>query len=163
RAGWGCGATLSVGVHALDAVGWALGREIEGVAGATSRDRAGGCAGRETSAVAVLRFEGGATASFRVSIDGGDDATRITLSGNGVTARLAGGEADPTGGLLRWSARRGVRERLEALERATEGALGSPLLVPYLAAAIAALRDGERPGDSERLPAIASVRRAHLA
>ncbi|MBX3224940.1 MAG: Gfo/Idh/MocA family oxidoreductase [Labilithrix sp.] len=167
RRGWGCGALLSVGIHAIDAIGWALGRDIEATAGLTSSSASVGGAARgggETAAVGVFRFAGGAMASFRVSLDGAGDATRITMCGDGKTVTLEGGEGDPTAGALRWSARRARdRERLEALERDTPGAVGSPLLVPYLGAVVAAVRDGEVPGESQRLPSIAETFAAHAA
>ncbi|MDF2692840.1 MAG: putative secreted oxidoreductase [Labilithrix sp.] len=163
RRGWGCGALLSIGIHAIDAIAWALGRGIESVAGLTTSRRSAHEEG-ETAAVAVLRFAGGAMASLRISLDGAADTTRITVCGGGATASLVGGEADPTCGVVSWSARTaGDRARLEALERDTRGALGSPLLVPYLGDAIRALRDGEAPGDSQRLPSIADAFSAHAA
>lgn len=170
RQGWGCGALLSIGIHAIDAMGWALGREVERAAGLTStrdqrlasRDRSAPV--DETAAVAILRFNGGAMASFRISLDGGGDATTITLCGNGKTAILRGGEADPTANNVQWCARSsGDRARLEALERDTPGAMGAPLLVPYLGAAVCALRDGETPGQSQRLPSIVDAFGAHAA
>lgn len=162
RRAWGCGALLSVGIHALDAIGWALGRDIVSAAGLTTSARAEVVT--ETAAVVLLRFAGGAMASLRISLDGGGDSTRITMCGNGTTVQLAGGEADPTGGTLEWStARARDRERLQALERDTPGALGSPLLVPYLGGVIAAIRDGEEPGESQRLPSIADSFAAHAA
>ncbi|MBX3258904.1 MAG: Gfo/Idh/MocA family oxidoreductase [Labilithrix sp.] len=167
RRGWGCGALLSIGIHAIDAVAWALGRDVDGAAGLTSSRRARG--GEvdpegETAAVGVLRLAGGAMASLRVSLDGAGDATRIVMCGAGKTVTLAGGEADPTSGSLLWSARTaGERARLEALERDTPGALGSPLLVPFLGAAVAAVRDGEAPGESQRLPSISDTFGAHAA
>lgn len=171
RRDWGCGALLSIGVHAIDAMAWALGREIEpanlieSAAGITTNLRAAdaGVVG-ETSAVAIFRLTRGAMASLRISLDGGGDTTTITVCGAGKTAHLTGGEADPTAGALRWSARSARdRERVEALERDTPGALGSPLLVPYIARAVSAIRDGETPGQSQRLLSIADVASAHAA
>lgn len=162
RQGWGCGAVLSIGIHVIDAIRWVLDREVETTASLVSavRDRVE----VETAAVALLRFEGNAMASLRISLDGGGDATRITMCGAGKTVHLEGRESDPTCGTLRWSTRsRRDRERLEALERDTPGALGSPLLVPYLGEALAALRDGERPGESRRLPSIEDTLGAHTA
>lgn len=161
RTTWGCGALLSIGIHALDAVTWALGRAIESVSGMTfAREPAAG----ETSAVAVVRYVGGALLSLRLSLDGGADATRITACGGGVTASIAGTEADPTGTPIAWLTRdAGARRRLEALERASDGTLGTPLLVPYLAGVLDGLRAGESPGDSDRLPSIATTLDAHEA
>src|SRR5688572_27936185 len=36
RTTWGCGAILSIGIHAIDAVAWALGRPIEAASGMTT-------------------------------------------------------------------------------------------------------------------------------
>jgi predicted dehydrogenase len=166
RRGWGCGALLSIGIHAVDALAWSLGRPVERAAAIASRARFGADAEGETAAVALFGFAGGASASLRISLDGGADTTHLRVCGGGVTAELVGPEADPTGGTLRWfAASSSRRAHLEALERGTPGALGSPLLVPYLGAAIAALRDGERPGDGggERLPSIADAFGAHAA
>ena len=158
---WGTGALLSIGIHAVDAIAWALGRKIEGVCGMLNDRRA---AGGETAAVALLRFAGGALASLRISLDGGADVTRIVACGRGITVACEGGEADPTANPLRWSAQeKTARERLEALERDTAGASGPPLLVPYLAGAVDALRQGMVPGECERLPSIADVVDAHAA
>jgi len=155
RKGWGCGALLSIGIHALDVLVWAIGQPIEGVSGMTSR-REG--AEHETAATALLRFRGGAKATLRLSLDGGGDSTRMSFCGRGVTACIEGGEADPTASLVRWSALDdAARVRLEELERATPGALGPPLLVPYVGDAIAALREGRNP------IGIADVADAHRA
>jgi predicted dehydrogenase len=135
RKDWGCGALLSIGIHAIDAVTWALDREIERVASVASKN------GR--SAVALLGFVGGAMASVRISLEGGANSTRMTFCGGGRTAFLEGPEADPTCRELVWAGRDAVR--LRALEGATPGARGSPLLVPYIASTLAALRDGEAP------------------
>ncbi len=158
---WGCGALLSIGIHAVDAVAWALGRRIESVSGTLHARHEGG---GETAAVALLRFAGGALATLRISLDGGADTTRITACGRGITAVLEGGEADPTASTLTWVARDpAARTRLEALERDTTGALGPPLLVPYVAGAIDAVRQGLSPGASDALPSIADVEGAHAA
>jgi predicted dehydrogenase len=158
---WGAGALLSIGIHAVDAIAWALGRKIVGVCGMLSDRRA---AGGETAAVALLRFSGGAIASLRISFEGGADLTRIVACGRGVTVACEGSEADPTANALRWSAQDArARHRLEALERDTAGATGAPLLVPYLAGAVDALRQGTLPGESERLPSITDVVDAHAA
>lgn len=158
---WGAGALLSIAIHAVDAITWALDRKIEGVSGLLS-DRF--AAGGETAAVALFRFAGGALASLRISLDGGADATRIVACGRGITVVCEGSEADPTANALRWSAQDlRARARLEALERDTAGSNGAPLLVPYLAGAVDALRQGVPPGESERLPALAGVADAHAA
>jgi len=158
---WGTGALLSIGIHAVDAIAWAVGKKIEGVCGMVNERRA---AGGETAAVALLRFAGGSLASLRISLDGGADVTRIVACGRGISAICEGTEADPTAKPLRWSALDDrARARVEELERDTAGATGSPLLVPYLAGAVDALRQGMMPGETERLPAIADVVDAHAA
>jgi predicted dehydrogenase len=166
RTTWGCGALLSIGIHAVDALAWAFNRKIEGVSGmATGRDGTRQAApNTETAAVALFQFAGGALASLRISIDGGADTTRIAVCGRGITAQIDGPEADPTATCVRWSAfDERARERLEALERDTTGALGPPLLVPYIGSAVRALRAGALPGEHEHLPSIASTYDAHAA
>ncbi len=160
---WGCGAVLSVGIHAIDAVLWALGRRVATVSGRVIRR---GGAWAETGGVGFLGLEGGALVSLRISFDGGADATRLTFCGGGITAIIEGGEGDPTASSVRWVVPRSSSARLaslRALEHETEGATGSPLLVPYLGEAISALREGRVPGDTSRLPSIADVFDAHAA
>ena len=162
-ASWGCGAVLSIGIHAIDALEWAINRQVTSVSSLVTR-RAGAWA--ETGAVAVIAFEGGALASLRLSLDGGADATELTFCGDGVTASIAGGEGDPTATSVTWSVARGPGSHarlaaLEALERETRGSLGSPLLVPYVGDVIAALREGCLPGDTQRIPSIADCSSAH--
>lgn len=161
---WGCGAVLSIGIHAIDAVQWAMGRNVEHVTGTTTRrDGSWG----ETGAVAVVRFEGGGLASLRLSLDGGADSTRLSFCGRGVTASIEGGEGDPTASAVRWHVARwpGAHARLaalQALERGVSGALGSPLVVAYIGDVIAALRDGCAPGETPRIPAVEDCFDAHL-
>lgn len=156
---WGCGAILSVGVHALDAVLWALGRRPTEAIGRSIR-REGAHA--ETSAAGMISFEGGALLSFRISFDGGADSTRLMVCGRGVTAVIEGGEGDPTASSVRWMAESSQRIRsLEQLERETAGATASPLIVPYVGDALAAVREGRFPGDTARLPSIGDVFESH--
>lgn len=158
---WGCGALLSIGIHALDAVTWALGRPIVRVAGVTRR-REG--ARHDTAAAVLLEYAGGAVVSLRLSLDGGADATRIMACGGGTTVVLQGGEADPTAKPLAWYADDpSTLARLRALEATSPGALGSPLLVPYLAGVVRALRAGQSPGDTDLVPSIEDTRSAHEA
>ena len=162
-ASWGCGAVLSVGIHAIDAVLWALNRRVVDASGLTTR-RHGAWA--ETGVVGLMEFDGGALASLRISFDGGADSTRLAFCGNGITAFIEGGEGDPTASSIRWVALPGAAARvaaLQTLERETDGATGSPLLVPYLGDAIAAVREGRVPGDTQRLPSIADSFEAHAA
>ena len=160
-AAWGCGVLLSVGVHAVDAVCWAIGRPLARASGALAhRDGIE----VETSAVAHLVFEGGALASVRATFDAGFDATRLSFTGGGVTAVIEGGEVDPTASSVTWScADDETRAKLEALERASDGGTAAPLIVPFLLQAIARVREGVRPGAHDTLPSIADTEAAHRA
>lgn len=161
RATWGCGAILSIGVHALDAVCWALASEPVDVSGFVER---GPAFDIETRAAVALRFRSGAIATLHVTLDAGPDRTTLAFAGNGVTARIEGGEADPTAGAVAWSAiDGGARRRLEAIERESAGDLHGPLVVPFVGGALEALRRGEAPGESETLPSITDVRPGHDA
>jgi predicted dehydrogenase len=162
-ASWGCGAVLSIGIHAIDALEWAVGRAVIDAHGVTTK-REGAWA--ETGAVGLVRFEGGALASLRISLDGGADGTRLAFCGRGVTAIIEGPEGDPTATTVRWHVARGPGAHaraasLEALERETAGSLGSPLLVPYIGDAVKALREGCMPGQNDRLLSIADSFEAH--
>ncbi len=162
REGWGCGALLSVGIHALDAVCFAMGRgltEVKSLLGPAARGEV------EKTGSMLLGFAGGAHAVMRVTFDsGGPDETRMSFSGGGVTAAIAGSEVDPTGSRVLWrTGDAAKRLRLEAMEQATRGHMAAPLLVPYLGEAIQALREGHRPGACEALPAIGDVAAAHRA
>jgi predicted dehydrogenase len=158
---WGCGVLLSVGVHAVDAICWALGRpllESHGVLGYRPGIEV------ETTALATMRFQGGARATVRASFDGTNDSTRISFSGDGITAVIEGAELDPTASRVRWSASDPrVLEALLAIERAASGGLERPLIVPFLHGAIASARDGARPGETPALPSIESTVDAHRA
>ena len=159
--GWGCGVLLSVGVHAVDAICWALGRplrESSGVLGYRPGIEV------ETTALATLRFHGGARATVRASFDGTNDRTCISFRGEGISAVIEGAELDPTASRVRWSASDPrVLESLLAIERASSGGLERPLIVPFLHGAIAAARDGARPGEMPALPSIESTVDAHRA
>jgi predicted dehydrogenase len=162
REAWGCGALLSVGIHALDAVCFAMGRgvvEVRGFLGPTSRGEV------EKTGSMLLAFARGAHAVMRVTFEGGDpDSTRLSFSGGGVTACIEGTEVDPTVAGVQWRTDDAAkRVRLETMEQATRGHTSAPLLVPYLGEAIQALREGRTPGTCEALPAIGDVAAAHLA
>jgi predicted dehydrogenase len=157
RASWGCGALLSVGIHALDAMCFALNRtplDVRALLGPGELER---------TACVLVSFEGGAAAVVRVAFDGGGpDEVRMTFCGGGVTATIAGTEVDPTAGAVRWTASDSVRRaRLEALEAATGGQTAAPLLVPYIGEALAAVRRGLGPGGCDALPSIGDVAGAH--
>lgn len=161
RATWGCGAILSIGVHALDAVCWALASEPADIRGFVER-RAGFDV--ETRAAVALRFRSGAIGALHITLDAGPDRTFLAFAGNGVTARIEGGEADPTASAVAWSAiDGGARRRLEVMERESAGDLHGPLVVPFVGGALEALRRGETPGESDALPSIGDVRPGHDA
>jgi predicted dehydrogenase len=162
REGWGCGALLSVGIHALDAVCFAMGRsviEVQCLLGPAARGEV------EKTGSMLLGFAGGAHAVMRVTFEGGGpDETRMSFSGGEVTASIVGSEVDPTCSHILWRTRDAAkRVRLEAMEQATRGHTAAPLLVPYIGDAIRALREGHRPGACEALPAIGDVAAAHHA
>ena len=142
---WGCGALTSVGIHAVDAVVWALGAtpvEVHCVKNGVP----------ETEAVMTLRFDTGSLAALRLTFHAGPDRTRLVFAGNGLTATIAGGEADPTASDVDWHPR---RADLLALERAAGGHASGPLIVPFIEEALTALRKGHPPLD------IASVTASH--
>jgi predicted dehydrogenase len=154
---WGCGALLSVGIHALDAVCFALSRAplaVRAVAGGDDPER---------NAAVLVTFAGGALLALRLTFEGGGaDEVRITFCGNGVTATIAGSEVDPTAGAVQWKttdARR--RSELERIEARAGGHPAPPLLVPYLAEVVDAVRRGLAAGECEALPSIASVAASH--
>jgi predicted dehydrogenase len=159
RAGWGCGALLSVGIHALDAVCFALDRPVADVA-CTRRPPDEGH--EEASAILLATFEGGAAAVLRVTFDGGPDETRLSFCGGGVTAAIAGSEADPTASSIAWRCADATKLRLlKELECSSDGSLHGPLLVPFLGRAIEARRRDALPGQCDALPSIADVFAAH--
>ncbi|MBX3232200.1 MAG: Gfo/Idh/MocA family oxidoreductase [Labilithrix sp.] len=130
---WGCGAMLSIGIHALDLVLWIANRRV-----VASRGREG--FGRPTIDVATageiaLELEGGASARVAITLDEPRACdVRLAVEGDGTTAYLHAAEADPTGTPLSWRGPRAVRYPAPA------GALGSPLLVPFIHEALAAPR-----------------------
>jgi predicted dehydrogenase len=158
---WGAGALLSVGIHAVDAVCFALGRAVLDARGIAAPASPGEL---ERAASMIIAFAGGAHAAVRVTFDAAEDGVRIAFAGAGVTAVIAGGEADPTAARVEWTATRpATRARLAAIERDAGGHDAAPLLVHYLGEAVAALREGRSPGETGALPSIADVRQAHDA
>jgi predicted dehydrogenase len=154
---WGCGALLSVGIHALDAVCFALSRAPLAV-----RCMAGGDDSERNAAV-LATFAGGALLALRITLEGGGpDEVRISFCGNGVTATIAGGEVDPTAAAVQWKTADARRlSELERIEQRAGGHLAGPLLVPYLGEAVDALRQGLAAGECDALPSIASVAASH--
>jgi predicted dehydrogenase len=164
RSAWGCGPLLSVGIHALDALCFALDRPVLRAGWAPGPRAAGDLADeeREASAILLTTFAAGATAALRVTLDAGPDATRLSFCGDGVTAVIEADGADPTASSVVWrSDDVSKRRALAEVERATEGPLHGPLLVPFLGRAIEAHRRGARPGETDALPSIRDVIAAH--
>jgi predicted dehydrogenase len=158
---WGCGVLLSVGIHAVDAVCFALARPLTQALGSLSYRRGMEV---ETSAVMTMAFDGGALACLRATFDADADTTRLSFAGGGASAVIEGSELDPTAANVTWSAPSKARLRfLEALESQSAGARNPPLLVPFLHAAIDAVKRGALPGDCDALPSVASAWAAHDA
>jgi predicted dehydrogenase len=156
---WGCGALLSVGIHAIDALCYALDRPVVEVSGVTGAADGGAL---ETTAVALATFAGGACAAVRATLEGGPDQTRLSFCGAGITAAIVGSEADPTAGPVHWTCEdEAMLRRLRELEDGTDGALHGPLIVPYMGRAIAAARRGgtDPPGDA--CPSVRDAAAAH--
>lgn len=131
HARWGCGAMTSIGIHAIDLVLWILGRPVTGHRGQEWVGRAG--VDVATQGELEIAFEGGATARILLSVDArGMNAVCLRVHGDVASAELRAGEADPTGTPLTL---RGLAPIVDA-----GGALGSPLLVPYIHEALAAFR-----------------------
>jgi predicted dehydrogenase len=139
---WGCGALLSVGIHAVDAVCFALDRRALDVRGIFSTQRG---LDVETSASALLGFEGGAHAALRLTFDAGSDRTRFSFTGGGMTAILKGTEADPTAAPVRWRGCPHSVERARLIERSVDGHSGPPLIVPYIGHCLDIIRRGRSP------------------
>ena len=159
REGWGAGALLSVGIHAVDAACFALDRAVLRVHGALGPSDAGAL---ETTAGVLVAFSGGATGVVRVTFDAGDDDVRIAFAGAGVTATLSGGEVDPTAGRVGWkTADPKKRARLESnrarRRRPRVGSTAGPI---SRRRRIGAARR-RRPRSCAALPSIEDVARAH--
>lgn len=156
---WGCGALLSIGVHAIDLAVHVLGERPVRVTGALGYGRRMEV---ETSAVMSLELASGALVSARITFDGGADDARFVVSGGGVTAELSGSEEDLTARPIAWrssSARR--LADLVALERSIAAPTAPPLIVPYLGDLVAQARLGA--ADAATVPTMADGFDAHLA
>ena len=164
RAEWGCGVLLSVGIHAIDVVGFALGRPLSFESGSLGY-REG--IEVETSGELTTRVNGGATASFRATFEGASDRTLISFAsfkGDGLHAVIRGSEGDPTASRVIWrTSDRAKRLALAAREAQCAGPLHPPLIVPFLGAAIAAAARGAAPGECAALQSVESTRAAHEA
>jgi predicted dehydrogenase len=151
---WPCGAMLSIGIHAVDLILWCVGRSV--VRSSLSDSRVRGALD--------LEFEDATTAEIRVALDvPGRNDFRLRVRGPQASADLLASEEDPTATPLRWQ---GAEP-----PPVTTGATGSPLLVPYVHAALAgehirvrdvaaahALSAKPRDGDLERDSALCRAR-----
>lgn len=154
---WGAGALLSVGIHALDAACFALGR-LPDRALAIAPRRAG--EHLESHGVVVVSA-GGALISMRVTFEAGASRVSLTFAGGGLSATLLGSESDPTARMPRWaSASSALKARAAAIAAATPGANAPPLVVPFFARVVASCADARARAD---LPSIADVAACHLA
>ncbi len=140
RAQWGCGALLSIGIHAIDLATWIVGAPVESVSSAERYGRA--WIDVPTAGEITLRFDDGSRADVFITLDApGADHVRIAARGDAGSAELVGAEGDPTAGAL------AVRGRARADRAEVEGAggaSGSPLLVPFVKEALEAHLRGER-------------------
>jgi len=164
RTAWGCGVLLSVGIHAIDAVGFALGRPLSFASGSLGYRKG---VEVETSGEMTTRVDGGARALFRATFEGASDRTMISFAsfeGSSFRAVIRGSESDPTASRVLWrTPDRAKRLALAAREAECPGQLHPPLIVPFLVAAIAAVARGAAPGECEALPSAESTRAAHEA
>lgn len=158
---WGCGALLSVGIHALDAACFAMGRGIRDIA-CFRLDPANGDV--EKAAVLVGNFDGGTLFSLRITFDTGDEETRLAFAGNALAATITGSEMDATASEVRFTGAR-ASEVMRTLTREANvgGASAPPLLVPFIGAALDAVREGRSPGTCDALPSMLDVIPAHDA
>lgn len=137
HAQWGCGAMLSIGIHAIDLLLWVVGQRVIGASGREWAGRASVDVG--TAGELRLLFESGAHAELHVTLDAEcANGVRLVVTGVAATAELRAGEADPTASalVLRGAGRNDFAR--------AGGASGSPLLVPFIHEAIAAF-DAHRP------------------
>jgi predicted dehydrogenase len=136
QAQWGCGAMLSIGIHAIDLLLWIVGRRVLGASGREWRGRPAVDVG--TGGELLILFEGGTHAELHLTLDARRaDEVRLVVSGAGTTAVLVEGEGDPTASPLV------LHGRSHDAVRAT-GASGSPLIVPFVHEAVSAF-DARRP------------------
>ncbi len=161
-ASWGCGALLSVGIHALDAALFALGGRVAHVMGIVGGPRRQGVE-VDTGAVVCLATASGAMISLRITLDAAADRTRMAFTGGGVTAIIEGTEEDPTASDVIWHADAPTRARLLRLEAEEAGYRAAPLLVPYLGRGLERLAESPLIGPDLAVPSVRGVAPAHRA
>lgn len=155
RRDWGCGPLLSIGIHAVDAVLYALADEPATVAASLWRRPDG----LESSATVLFTTSRGAAVVLRSTVEASSDATRMAFCGGGLTAVIEGTEEDPTAGAVAWSAAAARLARLRALEAEEPGYTAGPLLVPLVGAALG--RDSPGGGAPMAPPTVQAVAPAH--
>ena len=134
---WGCGAMLSIGIHAIDLLLWIVGRRVLGASGREWFGRSSVDVG--TGGELLILFEGGTHAQLHLTLDAERaNEVRLVVSGESMTAVLAAGEGDPTASPLV------LHGREHGGVASAGGATGSPLLVPFVHEAVAAF-DARRP------------------
>jgi predicted dehydrogenase len=146
-AAWGAGALLSIGIHALDALLWASGRSVAAVRGAEWRTRAD--VDVATAAEIEVDLAGGARLDLSLTLDEPScSRTSLFVEGGGLRAEIVGTEEDPTASPL---TAHGVSGAVTELFAEARGAHGSPLLVPFVHAALNAFdaRSDEYPATIE--------------
>lgn len=135
---WGCGAMLSIGIHAIDLLLWVVGRRVLGASGREWFGRSSVDVG--TGGELLILFEDGAHAELHLTLDAERaDEVRLVVSGESMTAVLVAGEGDPTASPLVLHGGEGRGEL-----QCAGGASGSPLLVPFVHEAVSAF-DARRP------------------
>jgi predicted dehydrogenase len=124
---WPCGALLSIGIHAVDLLLACVGRPVTRALVSDERVRG----------QLALEFDDGTTACVRIALDAPSSNTfELLIRGEQAWALLSASEADPTASPLSWHG--------AAPPVVTTGATGSPLLVPYIHAALFGERVGVR-------------------
>ena len=128
---WGCGAMLSIGIHAIDLLLWIVGRRVLGASGREWFGRSSVDVG--TGGELLILFEDGSHAELHLTLDAERaNEVRLVVSGESLTAVLVGGEGNPTASpLVLHGEGRGT-------VACAGGATGSPLLVPFVHEAVAA-------------------------
>lgn len=135
---WGCGVLTSIGIHAVDLLLHAVGRPVVASSGREWIGRTD----VDVATAGEMRFvfEDGVTADLRISLDErGSNEVRVLVRGERGSAELVAEEADPTGAAL---SLRGAPRRVMDAAGAVGGACGSPLLVPFVRAALDAHASG---------------------
>lgn len=134
---WGCGAMLSIGIHAIDLALFIIDRPVQNTRGREWHGREGLDVPTQSDLTVTFAAESGPhpEAQIRLTTDAvGHNDVRLTITGDTASAMLVADENDPTANPINW---RGAAEPIAS------GATGSPLLVPFIHEAVAAFRAGK--------------------